>query len=462
MKFIHIPSIGIKNYSVDLKYESKLKINLSESILLDEHLAAYDEFLEYTDSETYYDINLILPNETRLMKFPISMLMKCYEEDIPVSLNLFDYEDSSMVMTIICYLVVPKNTIPTQPFEIFYKDNVYIPLGVHGYADCYDKYINLKQYAKRLGYTVSGELFMLAVDIKHNSLSWLYEYIFDIRLLSGLTEFMEYATKTRSLPTRKKLIKWIYKACINMYPKYADILTGIIDIYNKYPRFRSCVKYKARKEAKDLLDLFIIDVTNNYLPYIIRMNDELYIFNQMIIHEYVYKKYPDIVNNISRFSWWLDGVIPYAILTRLNERKSIVTLYNIAGLIGFWSVMSESGNGCNSWILLHPIKRFEQFAHILLNNISYDRILSLLHIVDDYYHTTINDSRDAMLMVNEVFFKIDYNIFYSLEKSIEFIQNVIKIHNPKQYFDVKYKLRYEDDMIPSPSGMTLIPFVITN
>lgn len=138
----------------------------------------------------------------------------------------------------------------------------------------------------------------------------------------------------------------------------------------------------------------------------------------------------------------------------------------MAGLIGLWSVMFESGNGCNSWILLHPIKDFEQFATALYLGY-YEDVLYLLDVIDDRghgyrYHLGWDDLIiDRKINYDEIFEGIDFNIFMDLYKSIDFIKNIIVKYDIKGDSNKLYRqLNYEDDMIPSPSGMTLLPFVI--
>lgn len=457
MKIIHIPSFGVYNYSTFLKYPESLEISFKNEQHRDLFLGAYKEILKY-NSETYYDITLRITSsqDTTNIKFPASALMHCYEHHIPIPFNLF-YNNIYMELYLVYYLVVPENTVPPQPFEIHYNGNVYIPIGEYDknykYIDNYDDpYITLEHHDENMNKDILIELLQVAIDLKHPRISWLYDYFVNYRSVSSLKEIINYAMESGSLPDHN-IQAWLYNACIVKYPKYAEQFTKVYNYYTTDPIYGA--NHIVYNHVNDLLDLFIIDVHSTFrLPYMVRFKTVIHTFDNMINYQYVYNKYPDIGNNPTRFAWWLNSVMPYAIISRFKNKKNWSILYTVAGLIGLWSSMVESGTGSNSWLIVHPIK-FTRFAESLLTSDStYYDIMWDMRVGNFTY--VITGSVPVKKCLN-----VDYNIFYSLDKSIEWVKNIVRRYNPLQHIRTEYKLNYPVDIIPSPSGLCLLPFVVS-
>lgn len=182
------------------------------------------------------------------------------------------------------------------------------------------------------------------------------------------------------------------------------------------------------------------------------------------------KKYPDIGSDPQRFAWFISAAVPYAIRLRLSElflsvfgdatRREVV--YDVGCLIGMYMSFLESGTGSNAWLLNHPMSRdhFCQLAKWMLSD-QYlasrtENALVLLDVIETpRYNPVPKTVGKKVIKALRDFALGDINP----ETIAQQVPKLICDYDLESYTTyVQTELKHPDDMIPSPSGFTLLPW----
>lgn len=451
----------------------------------------------------------------KIVKFPIISMFEEYNKTIPIDI-LYDHDTTIMTMFVIVE-IVDKNIleyVKSQPHWFELTDNKYgFPTYEIGIGDCskfgVSRNINLKNYdayAKLIfpkyfnKYYVTNELYNVLIksyprdfattfNVLCNLPNDFIEYIINTDTLKFHLNWFGHLTFDLSQEHMFQFVSYIKDAIANTYDE--DIIQTVNEVYEIYKQVINTTNKPTvyvETSAKNMYDMFLNlagvytnkytypiaiktiskDSLQRYMKYPFKGTnnlffDDVYIGSVLLNTEMIEDKYNDITNNVTRLSWWLDGVMPYVLHRRfymmLNcgyDKGKLNIFMSLAGLIGLWSMFSEYGNGCNSWILLHPIKDFMLFSEELLAIRPYNMLLKKLGFGEIIY-----DINDQLIEVfNKVLSDFDHNIFNSLQLSVEWVKHVANEYDILKYITYKNKLKNVDDIIASPSGLNIVPWEI--
>lgn len=380
-----------------------------------------------------------------------------YNEPLPTDMFYIKYSSD-----VYCYLVLDEGVLPIQPNQITYKNKVYVYLTkTYGFTTI-EKYIVLAEYNKVINNHIRDyihiDLIKEIVKGKIDNISWCYKFIIGDWEPHGddvnrPTLMLNYIKDTKKYPRYENQVEYIVEACYHCHPDYKDEVDKIYELYKQCSV--NLDKFEGVKYCKTMFDVLLkLTECGGYKLCIpIHLETEkvivnyVYVSNPMIDLNRAFDKYPNINNDIIRIKWLLDSIMPYAIYNALSHYYyPSEKLYHVAGLIGLWSVLTESGTGSNSWFLTHPCEfgKFKEFIHNVLKY-KYEDVAAFFGV-----------SIYKQIPKFDILVDVNLDIFQSLDESIKFIKSICRMHNLKKLYNIQYD---NNELIPSPSGMTIIPFV---
>lgn len=232
------------------------------------------------------------------------------------------------------------------------------------------------------------------------------------------------------------------------------------------------------KQSPNLFDLYLLLIGQRRLdPVIYFLHKQTLKYSVVSPFGYpalVLERYPDILDNPSRFAMFLDNVMPHLFFgfletlvreadwLRANQHDCwfrehlqclLDRLYAIGGCAGWWMTCSEAGNGSNSLILNHPVNK--EFIHNLLRLTPYPELLSTIGFVK---------ARRWVLLVDD--FNLDVvdelaELNWTFEEVRSELPKIGLKYNLQELLKTETKYAIPEDAIPSPSGFTLIPWAMS-
>lgn len=396
-------------------------------------------------------------------------VIEYYYSDIPLEYSNFVH-DMNQLYPVDAYLILPINTIPKQLDEIVYNNLVHIPVYYKATIDYKKLSFTLSQFDKAAQRECRRKPTHIFEDIIHLEPENIAQL--ECFLSMSSQDVYDYILKTRNYPDYDDVITYIHNLIKELRPDFIDISDKIIELYNNMEHIN--VNYI--QHNNDILDMLISFTASPYPLYlrldnrsIVNLKTFEYLANNMLNIYKVIDKYPDIGVNPDRFGWWLDCVMPYCIYRIIKMRKNRSMFYHIAGYISLWSMFCESGNGCNSWLLLHPVEDIDKLLNDLLTAREYTTILKDLNIISN----TPLIEPDPMNIDIDIFDHLEE--FKNLTSAVQFVKN----NNLYEYYlkssatflyptprpkcttgYPNYVFTYPEDLIIPPSGLSLIPWLV--
>lgn len=404
-------------------------------------------------------------------KYHYNLYIHCYIDNVKIPFHKFRRVRFS------CYLIIPKGILPEQYLEIVIDNKVYIKLhdkagGVESINQC----MTIREYndMNKLNY-LRCDLENI-ISLTPPNVRDLFMFMYTANSYMIWNYIFKYGPPERF--KKQDLMNYICDVIAKYQPsylKYAQQIVKLDSIFNEYDNIFHPWTYTKCNYGITAFDV-LLKLTKSPEPANLRiktpylLNDFIYIPDEVTYRsfnvDYVIEKYPDINENPLRFGWWMNNIMPYCIYKFMERPLSKFMFYDIAGYIGLWSMFCESGNGCNSYLLNHPIS-LELCKHLmtlLLTPCNYRSLLLHFKIIsndpliepDPEIVRTINideHMEDFKTLSGAIGFVRKYSWLYKHYKN-----NMLKLNH--EYPD--YKFKYPEDIIPSPSGLTLIPWLVVN